>query len=160
GAVRASGVPSRFEALTSLAVRLAREARDAIEPAAYVAGSIAPVEECYLPELVPENAVLQDEHAALATALSHAGVDLIIIETMNCVREARIASAAAARTGLPFMTSVALRRKDGRLYSGEDIREAAEAVLPLDPLAVLVNCTHQDVIGPAIACLTRAFART
>src|SRR5258707_8830056 len=57
--------------LTRLAVELARAAvgEGALAPPAYVAGSLAPLEDCYSPELVPPQAECEREHAELAACL-------------------------------------------------------------------------------------------
>ena len=48
------------------------------------------------------------------------GVDLILVETMNTIREAVAATRAARATGLPVLTSFVCR-SDGRLFSGERV---------------------------------------
>ena len=57
------------------------------------------------PDLVPETLALAREHGRQAELLADAGVDLILIETMNTQREAEAAAAAAARTGRPCSSS-------------------------------------------------------
>jgi S-methylmethionine-dependent homocysteine/selenocysteine methylase len=101
---------------------------------------------------------MSEEHGRGVDALVEAGVDVLLIETMNSAREARIASLCASRSGVPFITSFALRPEDGRLYSGEDIGAAVRAVAPLRPVAILVNHCHQDLVEPAFAEIARALA--
>ena len=105
-----------------------------------VAGSMAPVEDCYRPDLVPSDEELRAEHGWLATEMMRTGVDLVLIETMNTEREARIAleqvQAAGLRAWVSFVCS------DGaRLLSGEPLADAARAVESDGAEAVLVNCT-------------------
>lgn len=120
-----------------------------------VAGSMAPLEDCYRPDLVPADAVLASEHAAHARALADAGVDLLLVETMNTVREAQAALQAARATGLPVVVSFVLDpRGNGALLSGEDI-DAAWAALGEMPEARLVNCAP---LGPTGAALVRMAA--
>jgi homocysteine S-methyltransferase len=72
--------PGQAPALDALAVELAREARDAAgRPDALIAGSVAPLEDCYLPvfETAPDLAF--EEHAAQARNLAAAGVDLLMV---------------------------------------------------------------------------------
>lgn len=137
--------------LTRLAVGLARQAVEAREgdvrppspggrePRAWVAGSLPPLEDCYRPDLVPDDAALAREHGRQAELLGEAGVDLILVETMNSVREARAAAIAAARTGLPFAVSF-VAWEGARLLSGEDLARAARTALELGAAAVGVNC--------------------
>jgi S-methylmethionine-dependent homocysteine/selenocysteine methylase len=124
------------------AVGVARAAVAASRPGrpVWIAGSMAPVEDCYRPDLVPEAAHLRAEHAWLARELVGAGVDLVLVETMGCVREARIALeavlAAGGRAAVSFVAG-----DGGRLLSGESIGAAARAVERDGAAAVLVNCT-------------------
>jgi S-methylmethionine-dependent homocysteine/selenocysteine methylase len=77
------------EALTKKAVRIARRARREKNPLVRVAGSIAPVEDCYSPHLAPRSdASLVEEHRIMARWLDEARVDIILIETMSTIGEA------------------------------------------------------------------------
>ena len=127
--------------MVQAAVGVARAARcDAGDGRSLIAGSIAPVEDCYRPDLVPPDDDLRAEHGWLATELLRAGVDLVLIETMSTVREARIALdevlAAGGRAWVSFVCS-----DGGRLLSGEPVGEIARAVEADGAEAVLVNCT-------------------
>jgi homocysteine S-methyltransferase len=129
----------RSRELTALAVRLARQAAENVQGDIFVAGSLAPLEDCYRPDLVPEDAALEREHREQAESLAAAGVDLIILETHNTVRELVAAARAAKETGLPFIASM-VTDGTGRLLSGEPIENAVHAVEPLEPDALSVNC--------------------
>ncbi|HID20937.1 MAG TPA: homocysteine S-methyltransferase family protein, partial [Planctomycetaceae bacterium] len=107
---------------------------------AFVLGSQAPLEDCYAPDLVPDDGTLAREHAAMAANLAAAGVDGVLVETHNTIREAVAAVRAAAGAGLLTLVSFVCGR-DGRLLSGETITHAAQAVFPFRPAAVLINCT-------------------
>jgi S-methylmethionine-dependent homocysteine/selenocysteine methylase len=139
-------------ALCALAIQLAREAAAGASPAAFVLGSIAPLEDCYRPDLVPEDDVLAREHAEHAAHLAAAGADALWIETMNTVREAAAAARAAGATGLPFVASFVC---DGgaRLLSGEPLAAALDAVAPAGPLAVAVNCVAPEALEPCLPVL-------
>lgn len=140
--LRAAGLLARGGALNRLAVELARQATRAARIAAaqcWVAASIAPVEDCYQPGRVPPDAELADEHARMSAWLADAAPDLVWIETMNTVREARIAAEAVRAAGLPFVVSWVVR-EDGALLSGEPLADAVAAVEPLGPLALGLNC--------------------
>lgn len=92
--------------LTTRAVEIACNARDAINRAAVVAGSVAPLEDCYEPDLAPPSDVALEEHAEMVHDLISAGADIVLIETMNTRREA-MAALSAAREAAPgrFMIS-------------------------------------------------------
>lgn len=133
------GCGGRAAELTALAVRLAREAADAAKHPIAVLGSAPPLEDCFAPERVPAQAELESEHSEHAQHLAAAGVDGILIETMNCLREALAALRAARAVGLPALVSFVCWR-DARLLSGEPLADALAALRPEHPTAVLANC--------------------
>ncbi len=152
---RAGLPPESDRALTRLAVDLARSAvRDVREvrtvratagagvedtPPRWVAGSLPPLEDCYAPERVPPRAACDREHARQVDLLGEAGVDLLLVETMNTAAEAESAARAAARSGLPFVVGF-VSWAPGLLLSGEDLAQAASRVLDAGAAAVGVNC--------------------
>ncbi|GIJ30568.1 homocysteine S-methyltransferase [Micromonospora qiuiae] len=152
---RAGAGPDTAARLVHVAVSLAREAATAVARPVAVAGSIAPIEDCYRPELVPDDAVLRDEHAWLAGQLAHAGVDLVLVETMNTIREAVAAVRAARAYGLTTWASFVCAQ-GGHLLSGEDVVAAATAVRAAGASAVLVNCTDPAGTERALARLGQA----
>ena len=176
------GHGTRARELTHLAVQLVREAVEQV-PAAhrvFVAGSIAPLEDCYSPQLVPPDDELRTEHAEMVRHLAEAGVDVMLVETMNTIREARIAAEAARSAGLPVMVSFVCAgatplgggqararaagepvRLDGEphLLSGERLSDAVRAVEPLEPAAIMVNCAPVAMIEGLLRGLRAATGR-
>jgi len=82
-----------------------RIARDAVGPGGTVLGSMAPVEDCYRPELSPGRGA-RPEHRQVATALAVAGCDILLCETFANGEEALVAAEEAIRTGLPVWLSL------------------------------------------------------
>jgi S-methylmethionine-dependent homocysteine/selenocysteine methylase len=146
-----AGLAERAGELCAAAVALARAAAAsaAADRRVFVLGSAAPLEDCYRPDLVPGPRELEAEHALHAGHLARAGVDAILVETMNTVREAKAALAAALGAGRPALVSFVCGA-GARLLSGETLASAVEAVAPLAPLAVLVNCLPPRAVD---ACL-------
>ncbi|MCH7598585.1 MAG: homocysteine S-methyltransferase family protein [Myxococcales bacterium] len=147
-----SGFRGRARELTRLAVSLAREATNRRPGKVWVAGSAPPLEDCYRPDWVPDAKSLEIEHREHADHLADAGVDLILVETMNCIGESLAAAHAAALTQLPFWISF-ICGSDGRLLSGEPLDEALEAVRTTGPEVVLVNCLPPSAVAPCLAPL-------
>ena len=147
----------RAAELVRLAVALARAAAAQAAPGreCFVAGSQAPLEDCYSPQLVPPQAECEREHAEMAENLAAAGADLILVETMNTIREAVAATRAARATGLPVLTSFVCR-SDGSLFSGESVSAAVKAVAPLGVAGLLINCTPSTTIRQPFAELLAA----
>ncbi len=151
-ALRRAGLEDRAGELAATAVRLAREGAEEAGAEALVLGSQTTLEDCYRPDAVPADAVLHREHAATAALLAGAGVDALLLETFNTVREAAAAAAEAAATGLAVIVSFTCVA-GGRLLSGEDARDAAEAVSLPGVAAVGVNCTRVPDVMAALVRL-------
>mgnify|MGYP001117876642 CR=1 FL=1 len=141
---------------TRLAVALARRASEA-RPGILVAGSVAPVADCWRPDLVPGDAELARLHALHAGSLAAAGVDFLLLEPFGTAREWLAAARAASATGLPVV-ACATTREDGALLSGEPLAGAALALLELSdpPVAVGVNCVAARRLGASLALLGAA----
>jgi S-methylmethionine-dependent homocysteine/selenocysteine methylase len=140
----------RWRELTETAVRIARESR-----APFVAGSIAPVEDCYLPELRPPPDVALAEHRLLAQALREC--DLLLVETVNAADEGLAAVQAAVETGKPVWVA-AMVMPDGRMRSGDDLAAFFRKARELGARATLVNCVPSDAVDLAIDLIDGAYA--
>jgi len=124
----------RWAALTTAAVRLAREA---VPSHHRVAGCIAPLEDCYRPDLSPEDP--RPEHRELARLLADQPVDLLLCETFPHVGEALIAVEEAVATGVE--TWLALTPgPQGDLLDPSQVRDGAREAVARGASAVLVNC--------------------
>ncbi len=134
-----AGLAERAAELTALAVQLAHQAAAVPGREIFVAGSLSPLEDCYRPDLAPDDGALAREHAAQARFLAEVGVDLILAETHNSIREAKAALQAAKATGLPVVLSL-VTDGAGRLLSGEAVEDAARALLALGPDVLGINC--------------------
>ncbi|MBM3325067.1 MAG: homocysteine S-methyltransferase family protein [Calditrichaeota bacterium] len=142
---------NQAEELSRRAVQLAREAAGSApaNQGVRVAGSMAPLEDCYRPDLTPPNDILKREHRNQARHLANAGVDILLVETQNSIREACIATEMALGEGRPVWVS--LIPKDAKtLFSGEPLQEAVRAVADFQPEAILVNCCPPPVAREAV----------
>ena len=90
-----AGIGEQAQALTQEAVSIACAARDEVNPNALIYGSVAPLEDCYRPDLAPDARECRAEHGQIIRHLIDAGVDLVLIETMCSAREALAAAEAA-----------------------------------------------------------------
>jgi homocysteine S-methyltransferase len=122
-----------------------------------VAGGIAPLEDCYRPDLVPPQPECLAEHRRQVELLAETGVDLIFIETMNCVREAEAAVLAARDSGLPVLLSLC-PRVPGHLFSGERLEDAVPRLVETGGpglRGILVNCATPEVMDEVFPCFAR-----
>ena len=125
--------------LTLRAVATAREAVAEFGKSAIVAGSLSSLEDCYRPDLVPPADECFAEHTERIEHLVAGGVDLLLIETINSIREAVVAAKIATAVGLPTWVTFVCD-KDRRILSGESLTHAAELLMPLGVKALGVNC--------------------
>ncbi|MEP0813999.1 MAG: homocysteine S-methyltransferase family protein [bacterium] len=127
---------------TRRAVELAKEAvSNAGSPRQiFIAGSIAPLEDCFRPDLVPSKEECEREHGAQAELLADCGVDFILAETFNSVSESVAVAKAARATCLPYFVAVTCTTH-GTLLSEESIELFVDSVAPYEPACLLINCT-------------------
>ena len=124
-----------------------------------MAGSLSPLEDCYRPDLCPRDGEVDREQEEQARRLAAAGVDLIVVETMNSLREAEAAIRAALATGLPVVVSF-VTDGGGRLLSGDRLDEAARTASSQGPLlAIGVNCIPARLVGEELRRIARALPR-
>lgn len=156
-ALERAGVARGDDRLVHVAVDQARRAREAsgVARPIFVAGSMAPIEDCYQPALVPPDTELREEHGWLARALVDAGVDLVLVETMNSMREARVALECVRALDVPAFVSFVCA--DGEtLLSGESLATAARAMEEAGASAVLVNCVPPRHVATCLATMRQA----
>lgn len=141
-----------WAARAATAVRLARRAADA-HPGCRVAGSIAPVADCYRPDLSPADP--RPVHRAVARALAAAGCDLLLCETFPHVGEGLVALEEAVATGREAWISFTAG-PDADLLRPADLAAAARAARDRGAAAVLVNCVPADRTLPFVEALAGA----
>lgn len=143
------GLGEQAGRLTTLAVAVAKKAvRESGKPA-FVAGSISPLEDSYSTKVPLQREIYLLEHSEMAQNLAAAGVDVLLIETMNSVVEADAAAQAARATGLPFGVSF-ICRADGNLLSGESLASGVQAVEEYRPDFLGINCTPPPTLEQAL----------
>jgi S-methylmethionine-dependent homocysteine/selenocysteine methylase len=138
--------------LTGQAVELALEARRLAgreSDGVAVAGVISPLEHCFRPDLSPPVDECRREHGEIVGQMKAAGVDFILLESMNHIEEARVACEAARAAGLPVWVSFVVR-EDGRLLSREPLGEAAKALESAGAEVVAANGAPLADIATAV----------
>lgn len=119
-----AGMGDRAKELTAKAVEIAQSARDEVNTNAFIFGSVAPLEDCYSPDLAPLSKVCEEEHGNMIDHLVEAGVDLVLIETMCSAGEVCSASIAAMERTDSWAASLCLEQDSiGVLLDGNPIHE-------------------------------------
>jgi len=131
------------------AVRIAREA---VMPDHLVLGSIAPIADCYRPDLSPPDAL--SIHTTLANVLAEAGVDIVLAETFPHPEEGLSAARAGIMTGRPTWLSLTAG-PDADLMSPAVMQATAHRAGELGVSTILVNCVAATRIHPFLAAIAQ-----
>jgi methionine synthase I (cobalamin-dependent) len=131
----------RVRELNMAAVKNARVEADASDRTVYVAGSMGPTGEIFMPvgTMPHEEGVAAFEEQALA--LREGGVDVLWIETMSSEEELRAAVEGAAKANLPIVTTMSFDT-NGRTMMGitPTAFGALSKSLETQPVAIGANC--------------------
>jgi len=152
------GLSEAVEAMNAEAVRIAREAADAVGSrqgrSCWVAGSVGPTNVSLSMaadvddpsrRTVDFEAMFQAYRTQMAALLS-AGVDVVLVETIFDALNAKAANLALIearrQTGrsVPIMFSATLADAQGRLLSGQTLEAFLASVQRLEPLSLGLNC--------------------
>ncbi len=133
--------------LTKSAVQIARQS---VPRTHKVAGSIAPLKDCYHPELSPKNP--GPHHAELAKVLYESGCDLLLCETFPHIQEALSAVQAAIDTGAETWVSFTAG-PEANLLSPDEVHDGANMAVRLGATGVLINCTPARDTGRYIEAI-------
>ena len=114
-------------------------AKKAAGNSAKVLGSIAPLEDCYSPELFPGKDTAITEFRELGGWLSNAGVDILLLETMNSLAETEAGLIALQDFELSLWVSFVLK-DDEHLLSGDLILDVIKLLQDYSVEMILLNC--------------------
>jgi S-methylmethionine-dependent homocysteine/selenocysteine methylase len=132
--------PDRWQALAEKAITIARES---VPSSHRIAASIAPLEDCWRPDLTPTADECRREHGEVARVMADAGADILLCETFAHPGEAVLAVEAAVRTKKE--TWVALTAgPDANLMTPDEMRSVARMCVLAGASIVLVNCTPPE----------------
>ena len=118
-----------------------------------VSGCVGPRGDGYVPGELMDAGEAESYHSWQVGIFADTSADLVSALTMNYVEEALGIVRAAEKAGLPSVVSFTVET-DGRLPSGQPLREAIEAVdkeTDGAPAYFMINCAHPthfaDVLG-------------
>ena len=119
-----------------------------------VAGSIAPLEDCYEPDLFPGIEFAQREFRELAIWLQDAGIDVILFETMGSWPEIKTALSVTADLQIPRWLSLILKNGN-TLLDGTDLTNVLTDIKDYGIEMVLLNCSPCSITADAVDVLLR-----
>ena len=155
GRLALAGLADEWEAYTRLAGELAIAARDGLNPAAFVAGGMAPPGNEHVLEARPGE--LLREFGDQARVLAETGVDLMLPEYIGSVADCVAALDACAPTGLPVFLGLRAITAQGDMQSGETFRQLVEAIGNRRVDAILVMCSKPEPTTVGLAKLRAVF---
>ena len=104
-----------------------------------IMGSIAPLEDCYRPDLFPGRDVAISEFSQLGKWMTEAGVDILLLETMNSLAETEAGLYALKDADQPVWVSFVLK-DENHLLSGDSLVDALLVLMGFQVEMVLLNC--------------------
>lgn len=116
-----------------------------------VLGSIAPIEDCYRPDLSPGRAALP-RHREAALMLADAGCDVLLCETFADEAEALAALEGAREVGLPVWLSLTAG-PFGELLTPSDFERIGREAVSLGVDRLLANCIAATRMTPFVEAL-------
>ena len=120
-------------------VRAVELAKKTALPGTKIIGSIAPLEDCYRPDLFPGRDIAISEFSQLGRWMDDARVDILLLETMNSITETEAGICALKDTDQPIWVSFVLKDKN-HLLSGDRLADALYMLNSFQIEMVLLNC--------------------
>ena len=149
------GKQAQWEEYTRRGGELACQARDAINPDAYVAGGIAPPE---------HKCDLYEQFAEQARVLAATGVDFMVAEYMagdsimdDPISDCVTAVDACAVSGLPVFLGLSRVREQGTLYDGASFAELVVALKGHPVEGIFLMCSYAKDITGSLPVLRGAY---
>ena len=114
-----------------------------------IALSIAPLEDCYEPNLFPGTQTALMEYKSILEMINENDVDIILFETMGCYKE--IKSALTVSSELKKVKWLSIILKDSNsILDGTSITRVIDLANEYDIDALLINCTPLSIINKSI----------
>jgi len=119
-----------------VAINMAKKASDG---KTQILGSIAPLEDCYLPNLFPGEKEAKKEFEELGSWFNESGVDIFLLETMNSIIETRACLDSIKKFNKPIWVSYNLLNSH-QIKSGESLQDVIQILDGYSVDYLLLNC--------------------
>ena len=115
-----------------------------------IAGAIGPLFASYQPDRCPPALEAAEMYQEIVNALDPE-CDVLLIETMSSIDQARGALIATENTIQPVWIAFSVNDYDGTLLrSGEKLKDVQPLIDKYNPAAVLVNCSRPESVTDAV----------
>ena len=127
-----------------MAVKAARDARN--DKNILIAGSVAPLEDCYVPSKFPGSVIAKKEYQFIADMVSNSCVDIMLFETMGSYDEIEVALQVSKDVEMGKWLSIIIKDKN-RLLDNTKIEKVIGLATKYDVDMLLINCTSAKIIN-------------
>ncbi len=128
-------------------------ARKAVLNNVKILGSIAPLEDCYKPDLFPGQAYAKKEFREILDSLYNAGIDVFLLETMNNIDETICCLDLIKEYNTPVWVSFVLKDEE-HILSGESLIAAIENIKKYNIQYLLINCNSLEKTYKALETIS------
>ncbi len=123
-----------------------------------IAASMTTLDWCFRPDRAPSLEDMRAEYRETVQWFKDAGADLMLFETFNSSKEARMAIEAARQVGIPAWVGFVCDW-NGKLLNGETIPEVVKALSGSEPDVLLFNCAPVLDITLALGGLSKVYKK-
>ena len=112
-------------------------------------GSIAPLEDCYIPEDFPGIETSIKEFLNLSSWLNELDIDIFLLETMNSIIETEVCLKQVSKFDKPIWVSFILK-DEKHILSGELLKDCIKMLDDFNVDVLLINCSSMYSINYSI----------
>ena len=114
-----------------------------------IAGSVAPLEDCYEPSHFPGKEIAKKEFQLIIDRIIRKGVDILLFETMGNYEEIESALQVSNHVEIQRWLSIVLKNKNS-ILDGTELQKVVELANKNKIDMVLINCTPVNIILEAL----------
>lgn len=114
-----------------------------------IAGSVAPLEDCYEPSHFPGKEIAKKEFRLIIDRIIRKGVDILLFETMGNYEEIESALQVSNHIDIQRWLSIVLKNKNS-ILDGTELQKVVELANKNKIDMVLINCTPVNIISGAL----------
>ena len=114
-----------------------------------IAGSVAPLEDCYEPFHFPGKEIAKKEFQLIIDRIIRKGVDILLFETMGNYEEIESALQVSNHVDIQRWLSIVLKNKNS-ILDGTELQKVVELANKNKIDMVLINCTPVNIILEAL----------
>ena len=114
-----------------------------------IAGSVAPLEDCYEPSHFPGKEIAKKEFQLIIDRIIRKGVDILLFETMGNYEEIESALQVSNHVDIQRWLSIVLKNKNS-ILDGTELQKVVELANKNKIDMVLINCTPVNIILEAL----------